>query len=352
MKILASTAKVIWDEIKDMPNIVGYSKSPKARIENGKEVPDTKVIRVYVSKKLKKAELRSNEVVPRYIANGTEIYETDVIEIGEIKALSCCGPDEDEITAEADISDGRRYRHRPLAIGPSAMGVWEGATACTLGGFARNKKPGEEEFIGILANNHCGARENKAVKGTPYIQPSPMDGGSMPADLVGRLWRYVSLGFKSNTCPYRNAAKQAWRALAGIDSESITNRVDISLIKLEDGIDYNLDLHGHGPSLGKRDAVDGDLVEKFGRTTGYTGNGEVIDVDWSGMVAYGRGKIMFDDCVLVFGNKFSQGGDSSSFTRTKDDKMYIGNLFAGSDISAIICKGKHVESDLEVEVLI
>ena len=281
--------------------------------------------------------------------NGNDDIETDVIEIGEIKALGCYSPPPDDIGAL--YTDGRQDKHRPLVIGPSAIGVWAGSTACTLGGFAKNLKAGETGFIGILANNHCCAQENKATVGTPYIQPSPYDGGSLPNDKIGVLWRFVEIKFNGFTCKYRNAAHRLYKCI--FRPQYLPNNVDIGLVKLDPTMEYTNEVHNVGIIHGKRDAVEGDIVSKFGRTTGLTTDGRVTDTDWSGSVKYSRGTVFFQDCVLVIGDKFSQGGDSSSFTFTQGDtRDYIGNLFAGSNTHSIICKYSNVESRLEVEVLI
>ncbi len=334
-KLDKKTTDKVWKEIKDKPNVVGYSQSLKPKIKNGKVVDGKRVIRVYVSRKVPLSELSTQDVVPQIITNGQDNYDVDIIEIGEIKAQ----PD-----------DGRQDRHRPLVIGPSAMGVWEGSTACSMGGLAINKKEGEPEFVGILANNHCAAHENKATKGTAYIQPSPYDGGSMPDDLVGRLWRYVPIIFNGYVCPFRNFAKKLWRVV--VPTQTMDNKVDIAFVKLEDDIPYNNEVHTVGPMLGKKEAIEGERVEKFGRTTGLTTDGLIIDTDWTGRVRYSRGTVIFTDCYLISGNKFSQGGDSSSLTYTKEDRMYIGNLFAGSDTTSVVCKWKNIEEQLQVEVLI
>ena len=72
----------IWDMIKGKKNVVGYSATLKNKIKNGKIIPNTKVIRIYVSKKEPTITLDAEHVIPPVI-NG---IETDVIEIGNVKA--------------------------------------------------------------------------------------------------------------------------------------------------------------------------------------------------------------------------------------------------------------------------
>ncbi len=74
--------KKVWETIKDKKNVVGFSTSLKERMANGVNVKDTKVIRVYVSKKESLDQLDPVDVIPKII----EGAETDVVEIGEIEA--------------------------------------------------------------------------------------------------------------------------------------------------------------------------------------------------------------------------------------------------------------------------
>jgi len=328
-----------WSKIKKKENVVGHSGNLVPRWVDGKEEEGTKVVRVYVQEKKPKSQLREKDVIPDKL----EGEEVDVFYLGGIPKAQ--GQYEDEV----------KGRFRPIPCGVSAMGVWRNSTACTQGGFAKNKKRGEEEFIGMLANNHCCANENKAIPGIKYIQPSPYDGGSYNHDAVALLHRFVELGFESFSCPYRNAAHSIYRALNG---ETKPNLVDIGLLKPIEGIVIDLDVYKVGMLKGKREAIYHDKVAKVGRTTGLTDHGKVIDVDFNGNVSYSRGTIPFTDCVLVYGNKFSQGGDSSSLTFTVNgdseeladrDLNIIGNLFAGTNITSIICKQSNVEKLLEVE---
>ena len=79
----------IWDKIKDKKNVVGYSKKFKKRIKDGKKV-DEEVIRIYVSEKIDLVDLDLRDLIPREIDG----VLTDVVEIGEIKALK----KEDKVT--------------------------------------------------------------------------------------------------------------------------------------------------------------------------------------------------------------------------------------------------------------
>jgi len=235
--------------------------------------------------------------------------------------------------------------HRPVTIGCSAMN-YQG-TACTLGGFAKNKKSGEIEFIGSLANCHCGARENKASKGEAYLYPSPRDGGTA-IDKIAELWRFVPLPFNDYECPYRNFLHNIKKWF----TKQTTGRVDICLLKLTiPESEITLEVKDIGLPKGKRRGTIGELAHKHGRTTCYTKDGKLMDNDWYGNVGYSRGVAMMGPCALFEGEGFSAGGDSSSMILWMNDNYMAGFLFAGSTTHTIGCHYDFVEEDLEVEII-
>jgi len=95
--------KACFDELKGKKNFIGFSKGLKPAIVNGKAVDGTVVRRIYVSKKEEITCLKEKDVVPATLC-GTE---TDVIEIGEVKAF--------EIDKTARI--------RPVEIGTSTGNI-------------------------------------------------------------------------------------------------------------------------------------------------------------------------------------------------------------------------------------
>jgi intein/homing endonuclease len=84
-------------------------------------------------------------------------------------------------------------------------------------------------------------------------------------------------------------------------------------------------------------------------TTGYT-EGVVADLDWAGYVGYTRGTAFFEDCILVEGEGFSQGGDSSSPVFKGD--LTVGMLFAGSSSHTIVCKIDNIEKEGKVKLIL
>ena len=73
----------IWEKIRDKKNVVGYSKKLRKRIKAGREVEE-EVIRIYVSTKVDPALLDLKNLIPQEV----EGVPTDVVEIGEMKALN------------------------------------------------------------------------------------------------------------------------------------------------------------------------------------------------------------------------------------------------------------------------
>ena len=274
------------------------------------------------------------DIVPEEI----EGIPTDVVEIGEIRALSCT-----ELPGSAAASGlDPKKKYRPFLAGVSAMN-YKG-TACTLGWFAKDKTDGE---LVILANNHCVARENTAKIGEAYLQPSPHDGGTM-SDKIGKLKRFVPLRYASYRCPFRSVfgLRNWWRK-----RDPPENIVDLGIVGSLVSTP-RLEILNIGKVYGKRDPEVGDVVKKCGRTTGLTRGGNVIGVHWSGSVQYGRGEVWFTDCAIIRKVGFSAGGDSSSGIVTDEAKSKVlGLLFAGSDTHTIFCKLSNIERVGEVEVI-
>jgi len=217
--------------------------------------------------------------------------EVDVRGIGAVRPLSePAGPP----------TAGRlRERLRPLVPGCSIC--HEADTAGTLGTVVRR---GRERLL--LSNAHVLARSGLASLGDPVRQPGPADGGTA-RDRVGSL--------------------ESWAPL----SADAPNTVDAALARLDDG----LEVDGAGSPTATA-ALDGDeLVEKLGRTTGFTsGRVTAIEVD-DVVVDYGDevGLLRFDGQIEVSGTggAFSLGGDSGSLVRLADGGPAVGLLYAGSE---------------------
>jgi len=313
----------MWHRIKDKKNVVGYSSGLKKKLVNGKE-RRTWSMRVYVSKKEPLVSLSADDIIPEEM----EGIKTDVIEIGELKALG--------------VEDPKKH-YRPAPAGVSAIAA--GKTACTLGWFAIDNT---DEKLVIICNNHCGAGENKLPIGHEYVQPSPYDG---EPKVLGYLKRFVEIKYNEFTCIYRNTLHRMYRAVAR--PMGALNRVDLALIDVEE-CDVIITLLNIGLVKGKRRATIGESMEKMGRTTGHTTDGILVADDFIGNIKYGRGMAQFGPCGLIEkrvpDEPFSQGGDSSSAIICSSDKYFAGLLFAGSNTHTIYCHYDFIEEDGNVRI--
>jgi hypothetical protein len=309
------------------PNVVGYSGVLQRKIKDGKERREW-AIRLYVERKVALDSLTEEDRIPAEV----EGVKTDVIEVGEMKALA----DEDP-----------KKHYRPCPAGVSAIA--DTGTACTLGWFARDKTDGK---IVVICNNHCGALENKAPTGHPYMQTSPYDSQHGEVKKLGTLKRFVEIKYTNFKCTYRNTLHailyRTPRRILGLGES--TNAVDLAIIEVED-CDIKRELLNVGSVMGKRRGVEGESMMKMGRTTGKTTNGLLRDNDYYGSVQYGRGTAMFGPCMLIEGDMFSQGGDSSSAILCQSDKSFAGLLFAGSNTHTIGCHFDLIESLGGVEIM-
>lgn len=321
--IVEELVKKHWKKISKKKNVIGYSGHLLPKIVAGKVYPSRKAFRIYVSKKMKVKDLHPRDIIPMKLNASNGIYETDIIEIGEIKALD------------------NKEKRRPVCAGISTMHYgMEGDTACTITGFFRDN---ETKEILIASNNHCYSRENKAKIGDPVVQPGPYDGGT-DKDIIGHLFKYVPVKFNPFTCPVRNILVKIKRFFT---REDTSNKVDIAFATIE--VPYEVIATYIGPFKGKTTFKIGDQVTKTGRTTEQT-YGKVIDIDYNGRVQYSRGIAWFTDCYLIQGHHFSQGGDSGSPVFDMNGN-YGGALFAGSDEFTIVCKVENIEEIGDVELV-
>lgn len=206
-----------------------------------------------------------------------------------------------------------RRRNRPLRIGGS-LGHFK-ITAGTLGCFVSPRGPARRDEDWILSNNHVLADENKAAIGDAVLQSGAADGGRRPADVVGKLKKFIPLKRRMN-------------------------RVDAAVATIEEGLEY---LYSELATLGEITGVrtepldEGEVVSKVGRTTGVTkGRVSAIEVD-SLEVGYDLGVIEFDGQIEIapfaLGQPFSLGGDSGSLI-VDSRRRAVALLFAGNDVDA------------------
>jgi len=272
---------------------------------------------VGVVEKVPKYLLKKVDIIPSVVENTI----TDVIEVGEVKALSHTG------------------KVRP-APGGVSIGHYN-ITAGTLGVVVNQN--GKRL---ILSNNHVLANSNEGEIGDTILQPGPHDGGTINNDRIGSLYDYVPINFVDvpGSCAVSNAVAKTlnfiW-ALTGRNTrfqtyastpwkvDQLWNVVDCALAlpdKDEDVSDEVLQI-GTPQRFGR--VVIGEKVCKTGRTTEYT-EGVVQAVDAMISVGYGVGKqAIFEDQILT--SNMLKGGDSGSVLFAIDKQTAVGLSFAGSD---------------------
>ncbi len=291
-------------------------------------------------------------------ASGTGKAETDsrlAVLVQNRKMLSC-----HEIDAIKDLARGEAEivyigRQRPLWMtarnAPLKMGCSISPSTVnysgTLGCFCRDSQTGE---TGILSNNHVLADVNRIAADTPIIQPAAGDGGSAPADVIGRLKRYVPILFGGMP----NAVDAAFATTAdhdrGEDRQTIFDNASppqgLATLRPDD----------------KVEAFPGLEVMKTGRTTGHT-LGRVRAVNVNNLtVNMGVGIARFDGQIAfemdnVPPRAFGGPGDSGSLIVDRTGRpvalLFSGSQSGGAGNLGIIhgCPILTVEAQLNVSLL-
>jgi hypothetical protein len=296
------------DAFFEKPNVVGVGTGHKIKEDKDTGKP---CIMVFVSQKLDREELKSQDVVKKEHSG----HETDVVETGEIFAGDGPAADNEEVVVQEEIGvETLRQRVRP-AMGGFSVGHYK-ITAGTIATCVYDMKaaPGIPPRYYILSNNHVLANSNNARIGDPILQPGPYDGGRLPRDVIARLARFVPIRFKTpNSTPI--------------------NYVDAALAE---GPFHNLDRQiywiGYVKQVNSRPKV-GDMVEKTGRTTNFT-TGKILALNATVDVHYGGSRIARFARQIVTTN-MSAGGDSGSLVCDIAEGA-VGLLFAGSSRVTIV----------------
>lgn len=312
----------IWERIKGLRNVVGYSKKLRRRIRNGAEV-DEEVIRVYVSEKLHASALSLRDLIPEEIDG----VPTDVVEIGEVKALG--------LHPLAHVT-----RVRPLVAGVS-IGNWA-ITAGTLGWFFKDGRG--REMLGSNAHVLADDPLSQSSLETRIVQPGRADGGAVPEDVVGTYhWHQPLAG---SSCALSNALVGLLNGASGLLGRrtrfqlAVADRARIDFAVAEPAVEYELKLvtaeewdgfvglgfagssqasffckGEHIEAAGWKPldksvepATMSETIHKVGRTSEYT-SGMVLDDSAYGRVSYGGLSVVeFDDVILT--TPMLEAGDS------------------------------------------
>jgi len=279
---------------KPVQNVVGVGVGTK--FSGGKETT-TKCVRFYVEHKIPKSALSTKDQLPSEV----EGLPTDVIATGKFRKLSTA-------------SDNKK-RHRPERPGTS-IGFKippPNDNFVMAGTFGAVVSKSGNRFI--LSNNHVLAENGVVALGAAIFQPGLLDGGNEATDQVASLTTFIQI------------------KPAGF------NKVDCAIAQLLAATPANPSLMPRVGALASANPVTaavGMLVEKTGRTTGYT-RGKVFDIASDVNVDYedkdgNTFTATFADQMLIVGapGMFSDRGDSGSLIVERSSKLATGLLFAGS----------------------
>jgi hypothetical protein len=168
------------------------------------------------------------------------------------------------------------------------------------------------------------ANSNNARIGDPILQPGPYDGGTVAADTIARLSRFVPINFAPGSSNYVDAAI-AEGAFDVLDRE-------IYWVGYARG--------GIAPALNM-------VVQKTGRTTNYT-TGRITAINATVNVNYGGGQVArFVNQILT--TNMSAGGDSGSLLLDMENRA-VGLLFAGSSVVTVFNDIRYVQHLLGIRI--
>lgn len=304
-------------------NVTGVMTAYK--IINGVKTDKLSIV-CLVTKKVNEYGLKDKDIIPNIIDG----MSTDVIEVGEIKALDLARstPLEDEVD-------------RKTKIRPCPMGTSGGHYKITAGTNGEILLIDDDYCIGT--NNHVAAMSNDAIIGDAYLQPGPHDGGKNPDDIIGYLYKYEPINFVGipSDCSVAKVVTGACNLFASllgrktrlnsIYTKNIGNLVDAAAVIVIDEETVLSKILDIGLPKGTKKASIDMLVQKSGRTTEHTLDASITAVDATINVSYGTGKTaLFENQILISKPGFSAGGDSGSLVLDMDSYA-IGKLFAGSD---------------------
>jgi hypothetical protein len=317
-------------DLLERENVVATGIGYKVR---GGERTGTLSIVCSVVKKVPDARLSGRALIPREVGG----IPTDVVETGAFRALQ----------ARTD-----RWRPAPAGVSIGHKNI----TAGTLGCLVR-----DDQGTYILSNNHVLANMNDGVAGDAILQPGPYDGGSLSADQIAELARFIPISFLLPETPSDCSVGRGAAALANLFARAVGSRtrlravrmqveenlVDAALARPLNAGDLRNDILEIGIIAGLKQGDLGMAIKKSGRTTGLT-TGEIQQVDVTADVSYGGTRVArFTDQLLA--GAMSQGGDSGSAVLDTGNNL-VGLLFAGSDTTTIINRIENVFSALLVHL--
>lgn len=311
------------DALLGRPNVVGVALGHK--FTGGVSTGD-RAITVLVHRKVDARYLAPKALIPAEIDG----IPTDVQEVGLIRAGGGPQPWADRASATAAQGIGPfqlGQRVRPAFAGVSVGHFRVDAGTFGAGCFDADSAADDPGRYYILSNNHVLANCNAASVGDPILQPSLVDGGRYPADVIGRLVRFVPIRFHD-----------------GVQKPS--NFVDAAIAEGLHVLDRRVYWAGEVKRLTAAPNIN-DTVQKWGRTTNFT-TGHVLNINATVDVHYDGGRIA-RFCQQIVTTSMSAGGDSGSLV-TDPDEGAVGLLFAGSGRVTVLNHIAAVQSLLGVRV--
>jgi hypothetical protein len=309
------------------PNVVGFSEELRPKIVNGKET-SVLAIRIYVKEKKVKEELKPNEIIPTAIGS----YATDIIEIGEIKALSV-------------LDRKARFNIIPGSVSVAEEHITAGTHTMAL----RDKIDGK---IVTSSNWHVFGFGKVDTPGSRILQPGPYDGGKTETDTYARLKRWVPIKSGQEWSIWKQIFCLFFGWLLGDYCRIWDNKVDFAVGDLtgdrlvemgvlrDDGSTFK-------PSSKGRARI-GDQVWKVGRTTGET-SGQVTDDNATISINYGFATFTLREQILT--NKMLEPGDSGSPLFKMGTNDLVGLGLAGSNITSVFSHWENIEAYGQVELI-
>lgn len=284
---------------------------------------------VFVTQKLDKDQLRAADMVPSKLGD----MQTDVLTTGFPFAGGCepLGTDVQSLAGRVRPAQGGfSVGHYQITAGTIGTCVYDMLPGGTVSPPANGL--GMPQKFYILSNNHVLANSNNASLGDPILQPGPYDGGTVPADRIATLNRYIPITFEP---PVPRILHH--------------NIVDAAVAEGNfNDLDRGIYWTGHVWGWRRKSDVQvGLTVQKTGRTTNYT-TGRITALNATIDVGYGGGRVArFKDQIVT--TSMSAGGDSGSLVTTLDS-IAVGLLFAGSPTATILNQIENVRALLKVEV--
>ena len=210
-----------------------------------------------------------------------------------------------EATATVTSAEAKRLsRVRPLKSGYS-VGRAE-TIAGSIGAFVRDEKG---DFFLLVPTLLLGYPECEL--GSPILQPSPLDGGQVPDDIIGYVTSCIP---SADELPAANL---------------------IGLVRIEDGIEFETIIPGVNLLRGVRSPILGASVQMLGRTSGLA-TGEITGVDTTVSIELGQGKARKARVTkAIITSPMALAGDMGALV-LDEEGFVIGIIVAGSDQGTIL----------------